>query len=252
MNVSWDYTKLAASYVKRPDYAANAIDEMLTKLNNPQTICDVGAGDGHLTIELAKRDKIITAVEPNDAMRGNGIDKTAQYQNVNWAKGTGEETAQDSNRFDAVTFGSSFNVCDQMRALAETKRICKPGGGFACLWNHRDLEDPIQMHIESIIKRYIPQYDYGNRRQDQTEFLNRSGYLKDIAFISGHIVHEQPIDECIEAWRSHGTLHRQCDNDDMFHAIIDDIAVYLIGLHTASIKIPYVTRVWTGILIEAN
>ena len=37
------------------------------------TICDVGAGVGHLTKALLKRGHILTAVEPNDAMRSNGI-----------------------------------------------------------------------------------------------------------------------------------------------------------------------------------
>ena len=41
-----------------------------------------------------------------------------------------------------------------------------PNGWFACMWNHRDVEDPIQKNIENIITSFIPNYDYGLRRQD--------------------------------------------------------------------------------------
>lgn len=249
MNTAWDYTKLAAAYVKRPEYAESAIQEMYIRLGSPRNVCDIGAGDGHLTIELSKLCANVTAVEPNDAMRENGIKKTIGMANVKWHKGTGESTGQADGTFDAVTFGSSFNVCDQIKALEECKRITKPHGTFACLWNHRDLNDPIQSRIEEIILKTIPNYDYGNRRQDQTQFLTQCGFLTNIHSISGEVIHKQNINECIEAWRSHGTLHRQCKTDNEFNQIITEIEAYLHSLHCSEIKIPYVTRIWTGQLI---
>ena len=77
---------------------------------------------------------------------------TKNFDNVLWHEGIGEETGQKSNFFDMVTFGSSFNVCERNKALLETSRILKPNGWFACMWNHRILEDPIQSEIESIIR----------------------------------------------------------------------------------------------------
>ena len=55
--------------------------------------------------------------------------------------------------YHMTTFGSSFNVCDRQKALIESKRILVHRGWFACMWNHRDLEDPLQKEIESIIKK---------------------------------------------------------------------------------------------------
>lgn len=246
MNVAWDYTKLAAGYVKRANYSPEAINEMLKQLNQPVYICDIGAGDAHLTLELLTRGKKVVAVEPNDEMRANGIAKTQSFDTVSWFKGTGEETYQPDAVFDAVMFGSSFNVCDQMKALSECKRITKQHAGFACMWNHRDLNNDIQAKIEAIIKSHISHYDYGNRRQDQTEFLKSSGYLSDVAFISGTVSSSQSVEECVEAWRSHGTLHRQCKDDTMFNEIIAEIESYLVDLNVSTIEIPYTTRIWTG------
>ena len=141
MKTEWDYTALAAAYLKRPDYADAAIDAMLTiaGLEKGEQVCDVGAGVAHLTLMLATRELVVTAVEPNDAMRANGIKRTEGLANVQWYEGTGEQTCQSANAFDMVTFGSSFNVCDRPTALKETARILKPRGWFACMWNHRQL-----------------------------------------------------------------------------------------------------------------
>ncbi len=249
MQTVWDYTKLANAYIKRPDYSDTAIDQMchLMGVNVDSKICDIGAGAGHLTIALGKRALSVKAVEPNDAMRENGIERTKKFKNISWYKGTAEQTHQDENQFDAVTFGSSFNVCDQKIALKESFRIGKSGAWFACMWNHRDLNDFIQKNIEDIIKSNLPNYDYGLRRQDQEPILKASGLFEVVKFIEGPVLHQQSIDECVEAWRSHGTLHRQTnENDKLFNSIISEIETFLRSLRVKDITIPYVTRIWVA------
>ena len=114
MKTEWDYTTLADAYLKRPDYADAAIDAMLSVAGAEKRdkFCDVGAGVAHLTLMLAVRYLDVVAVEPNDAMRANGIKRTEKFGNVRWHEGTGEATDQSEQSFDMVTFGSSFNVCD--------------------------------------------------------------------------------------------------------------------------------------------
>lgn len=249
MKTTWDYTKLADAYIKRPNYSSEAIDNMcnLIGLTSTSTVCDMGAGVAHLTIELGRRGMHVIAVEPNDAMRQNGINRTKEFLNVKWEKGTGEKSNQKDAQFDAITFGSSFNVCDQLVALHESFRICKPAGWFSCMWNHRDLNDDIQHNIEMIIKKNLPSYEYGLRRQDQMPILKSSGLFQTIEFLTGNVCHQQTITECVEAWRSHGTLYRQTqENDDLFNKIITDIQTYLTNLDQQTIKVPYVTRIWAG------
>lgn len=249
MQATWDYTSLADSYIKRPDYSSQAIDEMLKimGLDSNSAVCDIGAGAGHLTIELCKRGLAVDAVEPNDAMRAHGMNRTSEFKRVSWIKGTGEQTGKQDSQFDAVTFGSSFNVCNSDLALKESRRICKSGGWFACMWNHRDLDDPIQKNIEEIILTQIPKYDYGSRRQDQKPILAATDFFDSIEFLEGKVEHQQPITECVEAWRSHGTLHRQANQDDeLFNNIVSDIETYLSSLNVEHIRIPYTTRIWVA------
>lgn len=246
MKTEWDYSKLADAYIKRPNYSTEALDAMfdIMSLDVGMSVCDVGAGVGHLTIELASKGFIVNAVEPNDEMRRNGIERTKKYNNIKWSIGTGENTGMKDKTFSAVTFGSSFNVCNQNKTLIESKRIVKESGYFACMWNHRDITDKHQSNIESIIKKYVPQYDYGNRREDQYNFLRDSGFFKTITYINADTVHTQNKDDCVEAWRSHGTLHRQAGNN--FYKIIDEIEGYLTKNSLNNIQIPYNTKIWLG------
>ena len=204
--------------------------------------CDVGAGAAHLTLELARAGLNVYAVEPNDAMRANGIKRTTDYPNVFWFEGVGENTGMESSKFQLVTFGSSFSVCDRQQALTETDRILKSDGWFACMWNHRDLDDPLQKEIEEVIKRNIPGYQYGTRREDQTEVINQSGLYRQVEFISGQVIHRLASEDFIEGWKSHATVYRQAPS--LFEKIVGEIRRVVESLHQDIVAVPYTTRIW--------
>ena len=242
MKTEWDYTDLAESYLKRPEYAGSVIDSIMdiAGLSSGDAICDIGAGVAHLTIPWLERGMNVTAVEPNDAMRAFGIKRTEGMAGVTWFEGTGEKTGQPKTAFKLVSFGSSFNVCDQKLALEETRRILEPNGWFTCMWNHRDLEDPLQRDIENIIRKHVKGYSYGNRRADQTETIQQCGFMEFVQQLEGHIMISTPRDDWVAAWRSHATLQRQAG--ERFTAIVDDIDAFLGDRKT--LDIPYVTRAW--------
>lgn len=244
MKTEWDYSSLAEAYLQRPDYASAAIDAVLSvsKMRPGNAVCDIGAGVAHLTLMLAARGLVVTSVEPNDAMRANGMKRTASIATVDWFEGTGEDTGRPSHTYDLVTFGSSFNVVDRPTALRETARILRPRGWFTCLWNHRRLDDPVQARIEDIIRKRVPEYSYGTRRQDQSDVIEASGLFGPIVQISSGVTHEQSIGECVDAWRSHATLSRQAGAT--FEETIEEIARYLSSLKRETIEIPYVTTCW--------
>ena len=227
MKTNWDYTMLADAYLKRPDYSEAAINAMLAiaGVSGGEKVCDVGAGVAHLTLMLAAKGMKVVAVEPNDAMRANGMKRTSHMDHVSWQEGTGEQTGQKNKAFSMVTFGSSFNVCDRPKALEEAARILVPRGWFACMWNHRSLVDPIQEKIESIIKSYISNYGYGTRREDQTSVIENNRLFGPVIHLEAKVVHEQTTGACLEAWRSHATLERQASKK--FKEIIKAFAIYI-------------------------
>jgi ubiquinone/menaquinone biosynthesis C-methylase UbiE len=244
MKTEWDYTLLADAYVKRCDYAGVALDQMLALVGaRPgDHVCDIGAGAAHLTLPLLDRGLRVTAVEPNDAMRAQGMARTRGRAGVTWAEGSAEETGQPAGAFALVTFGSSFNVTDRTAALHESARILKPQGWFACMWNHRDILDSVQSAIEGVILDHLPDYDYGSRREDQSDVITASGLFRDVRTVSGSVTHRQTIDDCVKAWRSHATLSRQAG--DRFQEIVAAIERLLRSRGASHIDTPYTTRIW--------
>ena len=244
--LDWDYTRLAAHYDKRADYSHDGIRELLetTSPDPARPIADVGAGTGKLTKELLSHGFSVHAVEPNDAMRSFGIENT-RGQDVVWSVGTGETTGLTDSTYDLVTFGSSFNVTDRARTLIEVKRILRPGGWFACMWNHRDLDDDTQAAVEALIKAAIPEYGYGTRREDQTQVIRDSGLYKEPVAIEGRSVNRISVEDYVDAWRSHATLQRQAKED--FARVIGQIEDLLSD--RTEIDVPYTVRIWCAQLV---
>lgn len=243
MSVTWDYTSLAHAYADRPAYADAAVDAVLavTGLSPGALVCDIGAGTGHLTEPLGRRGLVVDAVEPNAAMRGVGQDRLRDAAGTTWCEGTAEETGRLAGVYDAVLFGSSLNVTDTRRSLPEAARLLKPRRWTVCLWNHRDLDDPLQDRIERRIHARIPAYEYGSRRADQRPLLRASGLFEEPLLLEVRTLHHVDRDAWLNGWRSHATLQRQAG--ELFDAVVDDISEDLDGA-PSTLAVPYTTRVF--------
>jgi SAM-dependent methyltransferase len=246
MQVEWVYSELAAFYDKRADYSATALDRLVAAIgiSEGSRVADIGAGTAKLALPIARRGFVVDAVEPNDEMRQFGIRNT-RGQNVTWHDGTGESTGLPSATFRLATFGSSFNVVDQSRSLREVSRILMPRGWMACLWNHRDLDEPLQSAVESLIHAEIPGYQYGDRRRDPTGTIGTSGLFSPTQFIEERFVARVPTADYLDAYRSHATLQRQAG--PKFAGIIGKMADMLRS--TAVLEVPYFTRIWYARLL---
>ncbi len=242
MKTDWDYSYRAQTYDKRADYSNMAVKEAigLTGLGFDTSVADIGAGTGKLTKLLSKEFSSIYAVEPNENMRSYG-QVNVPSSNVIWSEGSAEVTGLESNSVSAVYFGSSFNVVNPNLTIAEIIRISKDNGWFTCMWNHRDTEDAIQSEIEQMIRFYVPNYQYGLRRQDPTDFLDSTGVFKEVNFIERRFEVSMSKENTVDAWKSHETLFRQ--SRDRF----DDVIKAIEGLiPDMGIVVPYFTRIWVA------
>ena len=243
----WDYTKHAKFYEYRPNYAKESV-AMLKTMVFPRgggLVADIGAGTGNLSLMLLELGLQVNAVEPNDAMREIGIQRT-QGMNVKWHRALGTETGLESNKYDWVAFGSSFNVMDRSLALQEAYRILKQDGWFSCMWNHRDLNDPIQKEVEGIIKQFVPGYNGGVRREDQRPILEQHKDLFDgIIYLEQDFYFHQTIDTYIYAWKSvknpYWDLETQ-EGKELFENIVSKIRDSL----PKEFQIKYTTRSWSA------
>ena len=247
MKTEWDYTERAHTYDKRADYNQKAVNKLLQKTgcSPDKPVVDISAGTGKLSKMLLNFGFTVRAVEPNDNMRKYGIENT-KNKSISWSEGTGENTGLNDSSVYAAFFGSSFNVVNQPMALKEVSRILVPGGWFGCIWNHRDVEDSLQKEIENIITSFLPNYDYGLRRQDPSPIISDSGLFSEVIHVEERFYVSMKTSNIIDAWKSHNTLFRQ--SDGKFSDIIKEISNILTA---DEYLVPYFTRIWfSNCLVE--
>ena len=244
----WDYSEHAKFYSYRPNYASKAIDMLMRYVeaktgDDAYKVVDVGAGTGNLSALLIEKGLLnITAIEPNDAMREIG---EVRLKNVKWIKANSTATGLPAEETNWVTLGSSFNVADRVLVLKETARILKKGGYFTCMWNHRDLNCPIQKTVEDIIVSFIPKYERGVRREDQRPFLEKYATdFENICYIEVDFFVHRTIEEYISAWKSVKNKYwglATAEGVRLFNTLCDKVKEVL----PKEFEIRYTTRAWT-------
>ena len=246
-----DFTDLAADYAKfRPGYAPQVAAAILR-----YTACDaarveaadVGAGTGIWTRVLAAHGlRRIVAVEPNDAMREQGIEVSRGWA-IDWRAGSAEATGLPDASLDLVSMASSLHWADFDKACAEFHRILRPGGVFVALWNPRMTElSPLLTEIEAEIKRLKPDI----RRKSSgrsglterlTDLLSAKPQFSDVLYLEGrHLVRQTP-EQFIGAWRSVNDLQVQL-GPELFDRFLEFAKKRVAGL--AEIETTYWTRAW--------
>ena len=151
LNPTRRFSGVAENYAKyRPSYPTKAISVILEGLANPsQAIAaDIGAGTGISSRLLAARGVRVLAIEPNPEMR-----KVADlHPSVEWREGTAEKTNLPDASVDLVTCFQAFHWFAPEPSLLEFRRILKPGGKLAIVWNQRNLNDKFTKEYSQLLK----------------------------------------------------------------------------------------------------
>jgi len=103
-----------------------------------QKLLDVGGGTGDIAFKYLERGgDDVTVFDINDEMLDVGRDRAIDkglLNGIQWMQGNAEELPFEDATFDAYTIAFCIrNVTHIDRALAEAKRVLKPGGHFLCL-----------------------------------------------------------------------------------------------------------------------
>lgn len=248
-----DFTGLAGNYARfRPGYAPQVATAILGYLGlDPATVdaVDVGAGTGIWTRTLAARGlRSVTAVEPNDDMREQGIE-TSKNTGVAWHKGSAEVTGRPDGSADLLSMASSFHWADFEKACAEFHRVLRPNGVFVALWNPRYIEaNPLLVEIEDQIAKLKPDIrrvssGRSGLTERLTDLLSAAPQFSEVLYLEGRHSAQQTPEQYIGAWRSVNDLQVQL-GPDLFQKFLGYVEERTKGLE--AIETTFLTRAWVA------
>jgi demethylmenaquinone methyltransferase / 2-methoxy-6-polyprenyl-1,4-benzoquinol methylase len=97
-----------------------------------QRLVDLAGGTGDVAARLAGPDREVTVIDPSEAMMSAG--RARGLSHVEWQLGAAERLPLADATVDTMTIAFGIrNVTHLDQALAEARRVLKPGGRFLCL-----------------------------------------------------------------------------------------------------------------------
>lgn len=211
MSFTERFTERATAYATgRPSYPPEAIDAILEGLGDPAAlaVADLGAGTGISSRAIAERGPRVLAIEPNAAMRANA----ALDPRITWIDGTAEATNLPAASVDVVAAFQAWHWVDHPAGVVEARRILRPGGRLAAVYNERDERDPFTAGWGDVVREFATEpteklradalsafaaiapertrrFEFGN-----TQRVDRAGMHKRVASTS-YLPHDGPASE---------------------------------------------------------
>lgn len=147
------FAGLVDNYAKyRPSYPPELIDfiEQETGLQKDWNIADVGSGTGIFSRLLLERGYKVYGVEPNKNMREAAEMELQGFKKFTSIDGAGEKTTLQDRSINLITVAQAFHWIDQDEAKLEFRRILKPPGYVALVWNIRTTDTPFLSAFEQL------------------------------------------------------------------------------------------------------
>lgn len=145
------YRQESSTYATaRPSYHPQIIERLVGRSGGGRVV-DLGAGTGILTRQLVEQGLSPIAIEPVAEMRST---LESSLPGVTAIDGTAEHTGLADSSVDTVVVGQAFHWFDHGPALAEIRRVLRPGGHLACVWNVRDESVPWVRRYTDIVDRH--------------------------------------------------------------------------------------------------
>lgn len=158
----------------RPGYPADALNYIVGQSNigSHSTVADVGSGTGIFTEHLLSVGAVVIAVEPNEAMRLASDVSLGSHDNYQSQSGSAEQTGLQDHSIDLITAAQAFHWFDVTVAKKEFRRVLKPEGMVALIWNRRDSRDSeFMQQYDALLKNRLPEYNQVNHSNASDELV---------------------------------------------------------------------------------
>jgi ubiquinone/menaquinone biosynthesis C-methylase UbiE len=145
----------------RPGYPDAVFDYLIEhcRLTTADVVVDVGAGTGLSTEPWLARGFRVQAVEPNAEMRAAAADCLAAYSQLELVDGTAEALPMPDGNAGLITAAQAFHWFESDTSRGEFKRVLKPNGQVALIWNERQGDaSPFLQGYEKAMQAYANDY----------------------------------------------------------------------------------------------
>ncbi len=136
----------------RPAYPREVLEVLGAHLGlgPSSTVLELGAGTGKFSRMLAPGVRLLVATEPVEGMRA----QLAMAVGTPVVAAAAEAVPLARGCADAVVAATAFHWFGGAAALAEVRRVLRPGGGLGLVWNNPDRECDWVAQIWSIVDHH--------------------------------------------------------------------------------------------------
>ena len=178
----------------RPRYPDEMFDFLRTevRLEATHVIADLGSGTGILSEAFLQRGHMVYGVEPNGEMRTAAETALGSRDRFHSVNGTAETTTLGTSSIDLAVAGQAFHWFDSGRTQVELRRILKPSGRCALIWNERLTDtNPFLNDYEQFLATWGT--DYG-AVSETYEDLDAIGAVLDAGYTRNVFPNRQVLD----------------------------------------------------------
>ena len=169
------FSNRVANYVKyRPGYPPEMVPFFRSAMGlRPTSVAaDIGSGTGLSAKPFLENGNTVYGVEPNAAMRAAAEEYLAAYPNFRSIDGTSENTTLPDASMDFVIAAQAFHWFRPEETRREFKRILKPEGHAALIWNERQLDSTEFLRAyEELLLKYATDYTQVRHEKVNEEML---------------------------------------------------------------------------------
>jgi len=240
------FSNRVENYAKyRPGYPPEMLEFFRSDLGltRDSVLADIGSGTGLSAKPFLENGNVVYGVEPNPGMRTAAETLLKGFANFRSVDGTADKTSLPDQAMDFVVAAQAFHWFEPDSTRTEFKRILKPDGYVALMWNERQLDStPFLREYEQLLLKYATDYQKVRHENINEEKL---GAFFEKSFRRSTFRNDQIHDFDGLKGRLLSSSYMPAEGDDNFESMITELeALFAKHAEGGKITILYDTNVF--------